>query len=281
MAQANEALELSSNSGGELTEDVSEVLGDFGLASVEVSVYQATLALGARPASTIARKAGLKRGHTYNVLQSLMEKGIVQEFLKNGVRHFTCSPPKTLLSIVDRRAEEIASQKERLLRVIPFLEQMRNPLSSQPKVRFFQGVEGIKEIYEDMIRVPGQPIYAVTDIAYSWTFVEGEAYEWLQNFISRRAERDVWWYGIMNLSPATDMALRTRKWIKREVRTVQNLDLRVEISVFGPKVAITSTHQEQIGVLIENDEIATTLRNMHQAAWHVLPEWKESRTTPL
>ena len=253
--------------------EVSSALRDFGLTDVEVSVYQAALALGSRPASVIAHKSGLKRGHTYNVLRTLMEKGIVQEFVKNSVRHFTCSPPTSLLSILDLRQDELMRQKERLSRVVPELEKIRNPISSEPKVRFFRGLDGIKEIYEDMLRVPDQDIYAVLDVQYSWTIAGGEPEEWLDSFIRRRAEKNIGWRAIINRSEASDQAVQNRRNVKRAVRMIEGVDLQVEISIYGPKEAILSTADEMVGVLIENDSIAETLRSLHKTIWQCLPEY--------
>jgi HTH-type transcriptional regulator, sugar sensing transcriptional regulator len=256
-----------------VAENVVAVLNDFGLTDVEVMVYKALLSLGSRPASAIAQKASLKRGQTYNVLQSLMDKGIVQEYVKNSVRHFTCSHPRTLLSILQHREDKLAVQKQKLLQVIPQLERLRSPLSTQPKVRFFQGVEGIKEVFEDMIRVPNQNIYGVSDIEYCWTFIDGEGRDWINNFITRRAARNIWWLGIMNKSEATEYALKTRRWMKRQVKLVEGLSLRVEIDVYGSKVGITSTYGEMLGIIIESEPIADTLRNIHQTIWKTLPEY--------
>lgn len=253
--------------------EVSDALRDFGLSDVEVAVYQAALSLGSRPASVIAHKASLKRGHTYNVLRTLMDKGIVQEFVKNSVRHFTCSPPTSLLSILDLRQDELSRQKEQLRRVVPALEKIRNPISSEPKVRFFRGLEGIKEIYEDMIRIPNQDIYAVLDVQYSWSIAGGEPEEWLDSFIRRRAEKNIKWNAIVNRSEASDNAVRNRRNVKREVKMIEGVNLQVEISIYGPKVAILSTADEMIGVLIENEAIAETLRSLHKTIWPCLPNY--------
>ncbi len=253
--------------------EVVSALSDFGLSDVEIAVYQTLLALGARPASVVAQRSGLKRAHTYNVLQALMQRGIVQEYIKGSVKHFTCSPPQTLVSMMDRREQELAEQRENLEKVLPQLERLQSPVASQPKVRFFQGFEGIKEVYEDMLRYPNEIIYGATDIAYSWTFTKGEGQEWIRRFIKRRAEQNIWWYGIMNRSKETLEALTVRPWLKRKVKLVDNLNLPVEFQVYATKVAITSTHGEMLAILIENVHIADTMKSVHQAIWNTLPDF--------
>ncbi|MCB0360843.1 MAG: hypothetical protein KDD44_14440, partial [Bdellovibrionales bacterium] len=130
----------------QLAPEVVEALSAFGLSESEIAVYQATLQLGTRPASVIAQKAGLKRGHTYNVLGQLAQKGIVQELVKNSVRHFTCSPPERLIGLLEHRESEISRQKDLLRQAIPKLEALRNPNHAQPRVRFYQGEAGVREI---------------------------------------------------------------------------------------------------------------------------------------
>lgn len=253
---------------------VDSILIDFGFSEVEVSVYKAALVLGSRPASVIAQKAGLKRSHTYNVLDSLMKKGVMQEFVKNSVRQFTCSPPQSLLSILERRRSELDRQKQQLEEIIPQLESLCNPLS-RPRVRFYQGVDGVKEIYEDMISVPERHIYGVCDARHNFTFVSTLERSWINDFINRRAERGIWWYGIVAASEESMHELAVRVWKNREVRLLSNTYIGVTINIYGEKVAITSTNEETIGILIENETIAATLKSFHQTAWNLLPRYPQ------
>lgn len=255
------------------TPEVVSALQEFGLSAAEIAVYQALLALGPRPASIVAQRTGLKRGHTYNLLKSLMDMGIAQEFVKNSIRHFTVSPPSSLVSMLELRADELERQKQQLRKIVPELERLRDPARRDPRVRFFRGLEGVKEIYEDMLRYPGQDIRAVLDVQYSWTVQGGEPQEWLLSFIKRRVERDIWWRAILNRSERSDFAVSTRPNTKREVKMVEGLDFSVELSIYANKVALLSTGDEFIGVLIENDPVAESLRNLHCLAWAVLPDY--------
>lgn len=252
--------------------EVQEVLSEFGFNDGEIAIYRAILELGSRPASVIALKAGLKRAHTYNIIAQLMDKGIVQECVKNGVRHFTGSAPKTLFTLLENRERELEQQKQKLLRVIPLLERTQNQRLAQAKVRFFKGSDGIREIFEDMLQLPGQPIHGVMDFAGSWSTLEGNA-EWVKTFIARREARDIWYYGIVNQSEASDHAITDRPSVKRELKKIQGFDLWAEISIYGSKVALISTRQELVGVIVESTPIANTLRSLYEGIWRVLPNY--------
>ncbi len=254
--------------------DIHSALKDFGLSEPEVKTYLASLELGPQPASVIAKKAGLKRGHTYNMLALLIQKGIVQEFTKDKVRYFSSRSPSTLLNILDHREEQIEIQKQKLLRIVPGLEKLSNPLLVQPKVRFFQGVEGIKEIYEDTIRVPNQPIYGLGDFEYYFPEQhDKELNDWIWNYATRRAKRGVWYIGIVNKSKMSDLAFKKRRDQKRKLKMLNGIYLPVEINIYGDKVAMASTYRDMVGLIIEDAPIAETFRNFHQAIWKFLPDY--------
>ncbi len=262
---------------GEDLQQIDQALEDFGFNNLEVEVYRALLKSGSRPASVIAEQANLKRAHTYNILNSLMDKGLVQQFLKNGVKQFSCSPPTSLLTIVEQREDRLASQKKQLTEILPLLQQLRNPLAAEPKVHFFRGSDGIKEIYEDMLRTPNITIYGLIDVKYTNNFADDDNMRWLNSFVRRRAERNISWHGIINRSEDSDIAVGSRHPAKRQCKMIEGVELPVAVEVYNSKVAITSTHHESVGFVIENENVAAALRNAHQAIWPFLPDYPQSR----
>jgi sugar-specific transcriptional regulator TrmB len=249
-------------------------LEGFGLSSAEIRVYLALLELGAQPASIVARKAGLKRGHAYNVLAVLMEKGVVQEFVKKGVRIFTCCSPTGLLSLLEQRAEDLESKKRSLLESLPLLEGIIHPLAVQPKVRFFQGIEGIKEIYEDTLRFPDQNLYAVGDFEHYFPRQNSpELNDWMWEYCNRRAKAGIHYIGIINKSDTSDLAFKRRKGQKRTFKMLRGVDLPVEVNIYGDRVAVISSSRDMVGLIVEDKPTADTLRNFHQAVWAMLPDY--------
>ncbi|MDD4319918.1 MAG: helix-turn-helix domain-containing protein [Candidatus Peribacteraceae bacterium] len=257
-----------------LSRTALQSLQGFGLSEPEISVYLALLELGTQPASVVARKAGLKRGHTYNVLSLLMQKGVVQEFEKKGVRTFTCTRPAGLLSLLERREEGLEGVKRQLLQSLPFLESIINPLAVQPKVRFYQGIEGIKQIYEDTLRFPDNDLYALGDFEHYFPRENSpELNDWMWDYCNRRAKAGIRYIGIVNKSPTTDLAFKRRKGQKRTFKMLRNVDLPVEVNIYGDRVAIISSSKDMVGLIIEDKPTADTLRHFHQAVWKMLPDY--------
>lgn len=252
--------------------EVSSVLSEIGLSEPEVAVYLATLESGSRPASIIAKKARLKRGHTYNVLGSLIQKGIIQVFVKNGTRYFTSSAPDSLVSLVEHRELAIAEQKRKLVDLVPKLQRLANPHSAPPKVRFFQGVHGVREIFEDTLKLPHQPIYGLLDLDYSCS-LNVELRDWMVNYAERRTQLGICYYGIIKRGSAADVAIKTRPSSLRKLKAIEGIPLPIEIVLYPEKVAILSTHDEMIGLIVESKNISDTLTKLFMAVWNVLPEY--------
>ncbi len=261
-----------------ISPQLQQVLSEFGLTPAETRVYLCSLALGPRPATTLAQKAGLKRGTTYNVLTSLMQKGIAQEFVRGNVKQFVCSPPAQLLSSVDERANGLLSLKEKLRQFLPELEQIVSPHVSSPKVRFFHGIEGIKEALDELLAGDGERIYGVADLKDNWTTVAGQTYPWVQRFISRRSEMGIWYYGIVNHWDPDDRFVRDRTAECRELRVAENLQFPSEVMIRGSQIVMISAVRERMGIVVDSEEIAKTLTSMHIALWQLLEPRHEAPT---
>ena len=242
---------------------------------MEIKVYLSGLAIGAQPVSVIAKRSGIKRSHCYNVISQLMEKRIMQEFTKDKMKFFNCRPPATILSIIEHRATELEAQKRKFLQAIPELEKVRNPHLAPPKIHFFQGVEGMKEIYEDTLKFPNAEIFGIADFDYCLPKDGTKDFnKWLWAYTVRRAKKNIRYYGILNKSASGDYAYRQRKAQNRVLKMLHGIHFPVEINIYGDKVAIVSIYLDYVGIIVEEPNIAASLRNLHKAIWKFLPDYK-------
>ncbi len=250
------------------------LLEQLGLSYQKAKIYLCSLEIGAQPASVIAKKTGLKRSHTYILLGQMKDEGYIQEYVKDGVRHFVSCSPATLLSMLTNRSQEIEVRKEKLVRMLPTLDAIRNPLTTQPKVRFYQGIEGLKEVYNDTIREPLDAIYALCDWEHLFPAEHSEElHDWMWEYADRRAAKNIQFFAIGNKSKESDIAYKRGRKQKRKIKMLTGVYLPVEIMVYGGKVALMSTKDDMVGVIIEDQAIADTLRNFHKAIWPLLPAY--------
>lgn len=237
-------------------------LEKLGLNKKEVSAYLALLELGQGTLADLARSAKIKRTTLYDIVKSLKEKGLASTIRSGGRLLYTAEDPRSLQS----RLEE---QRLLLTSVLPELLSIANALPLKPKVRYYEGTDGIKEVYRDTLRYPGQKMYAwVSDSMinkFDSAFI-GDYY------IPKRIEKKIWAEVIASNTPTGEKfrdgdrtSLRTTRLFGTETNP-----LSVEINLYGPDRVGFMSIDDKIGLIIESTPIACTLRSIFKQQWESL-----------
>jgi HTH-type transcriptional regulator, sugar sensing transcriptional regulator len=255
-----------------------EILREIGLTEPESLVYLASLEAGAEGASVIAKRAKLKRGQTYNVLNSLISRGLIQEFERSGTKQFVASSPETLLSYLERREEELERNRDELLQALPTLEKLRGPSVIPPKIRFFQGLDGVREVIMDSIQVPDSEVFAFIDLEKRNIDLGPEASDFIDDYAATRIERNIWLYAIV---PQNSLAKEDKHRgasgpiMRRHFRTLPGYNPTAEIFIYRGRVSIVTCWKQKIALTIEDESIYDTYVALHQALWKLLPKTDE------
>ena len=101
-----------------------QALCGFELSDAESAVYAATLALGSAQVSLIARRAGINRAYTYDILFALCKKGLVQEAAEGNIKQFISAPPHRLVALIEKKERLLARRKRALIRALPDLQKL-------------------------------------------------------------------------------------------------------------------------------------------------------------
>lgn len=121
-----------------------DVLEDLGLSEAEAKIYLTLLETGSTLAGPIIKKTGLHRGTTYQILQRLIEKGLVSFVIKAGKRYFEATDPNRFLEILKEKEEKIQE-------ILPSLIQKRELGKEKQEVNVYSGYKGIKTACENML----------------------------------------------------------------------------------------------------------------------------------
>jgi sugar-specific transcriptional regulator TrmB len=239
-------------------------LQSLGLKEEESRVYYALLQLGGSYVSAIARKAGVHRVVCYKILEGLVEKGLVSSFTKNNVKHFAVESPTILV----RKQQEKLEAAERLL---PELLSVTNALAYKPKIQYYEGVEGMKNIFEETLSAPGDML-GYTNLAKLPAVIPPE---FLRDWARRKIAKGI---KTRMLSPHTPEALSYLKTYYPEgfdpnlveilFINPRQFNFQYEITIYGNSVAILSLNENELmGLIIESPVYADTQRAIFQLAW--------------
>lgn len=234
-----------------------------GLTETEGKVYMALLELGGSPVSTLARRAKLPRVNCYHTLENLVKKGLASFVTKDKIRYFNAESPQKIINFIEEKAQYAR-------KILPELLSITNTLALKPKIKYFEGIEGIKNILEDTLTVKKELL--------GYSNLKGAA-EVLGDYIPRYAERK-----IKNrlktriISPSSAEAF---DYIKKyyphnfppeliEILFVNPKEFwfEHEITIYDDKVAVISLHkEEQIGMIFESPVYANSQRAIFNLAW--------------
>jgi sugar-specific transcriptional regulator TrmB len=234
-------------------------LVEIGLEKREASVYLALLSLGESPVGTIAKFAKEKRPTAYTVLDKLTIKGIVSSRRKRGLIYYRALDPS--LFVEDQYNKYISAKL-----ILPSLNDLNQKYNLTPQISLYEGKDGIINIMEDTLSTNTE-ILCWANIPDAVDTVLSDYYP---IYIAKKIKKGIKLKGIFTYSKR---ALDFKKNGKKEFREVyivppacNGASLNNEINIYDNKIAIIS-HKDQIGVVIENENIANSQRYIFNFAF--------------
>ncbi|EKD48276.1 MAG: transcriptional regulator TrmB [uncultured bacterium] len=239
-------------------------LEDLGLTEEESKVYLALLELGSSYVSVIAKKAGVHRVSCYHTLGNLVDKGLVSTFTKNRMKFFAIENPKIL---VNKLEEKYAKAKK----LLPELLSITNTLVYKPKIQYYEGLEGVKNIFEETLNADKE-LLGYTNLAILPDVVTGD---YLREYAIRKMKKGI---KTRMLSPISGKALSyldkyypkdfDRNLVEIFFVNPEEFMFEYEINIFGNRVSIVSLKPDELmGMIIESPIYAKTQKAIFNLAW--------------
>jgi len=237
--------------------DVDEALKEIGLNWVESRVYLATLELGSSTVLPISKKSGVKRTYCYDLLADLMKRGLVSFAPHNGRRQYSAEDPK--------RIEEMLQAKiSRFSEALPQLRSIYNNTVEKPAIRFYEGKEEVKNIYELFPKAKSIDFIAFPDFLYEYL---GDYFADLSERVHKNKVK------VREIVPFKNKDAAYIQDFDQELQEVRFLpkeaNLATDIAILDDKLALVSYAKEIHGVLIESKSIVDTHRYMFDLIWEM------------
>ena len=244
------------------TLQIQELLSQIGLSSKEISVYLGLLELGKGTVSQISRKAGINRTTGYDILDSLLTKGLVSVSGKEPKQEYIAESPDQITKYLEEKIKRDQEALEQTKKLLPELKTMHN-VNDRPRVRFYEGIQGLIDVYEDTLTAK-EPIVAYA----SYEDMHSLLSKYFETYYKRRAEAGIHARGIV---PATPMAYERRELNEKERRELslvpkEKFGFTPDIEIYDNKIMIASW-RERLGIIIESAEIADAMKKIFELAW--------------
>ncbi len=249
-----------------------QLLKILGFSEKEITVYLSVLEEGSAKGALIAKKTGLNRTTVYDIVEGLIQKGLISKFKKGNTMFFHALDPRQLLTYLDREKQETISlidrKKKNVEELLPELISLQDTASARPKIEFFEGEKGLREAYEDSLTCRGGML--------AYTNVQ-TMFEALPNFFpqyfQRRVTKKIPIRAIFVQNPKSIERAELNQTELRETRFVPNPELiwTPEVKIYNDKVLIASW-KEKVAVILESKEYADLQKIVFELLWSVLPK---------
>jgi sugar-specific transcriptional regulator TrmB len=240
---------------------MKNLLGDLkeaGLKEKEAKIYLAILELGEANIAQISQRSGINRSTVYLALKTLKEKGLLLTVKKSRTLLYAEDPRKML--------GDLEKKKAVLERVMPNLLASFAFIDKKPEVKYFEGEEGIKKIYEDVLKMPNSEMLAWYSNEYKEFFDEKFFFDY---FIPERKRKRIWLRSIYPEDAAMRALASNNEEQLRQSRFVNNekFKLESEICLYANNKIGIIAYKDQLGVIISSQTIFNTLKSIFEVMW--------------
>ena len=224
-----------------------------GLTEGEAKVYIALTELGSSTVGPIVKKASVAYSNIYDILQRLIEKGIVSYIIKNKTKYFQAVSPSNLIDYLDKKEKDIQSQKESLKKILPQLEKLQE-FKPKQEAEIFLGKKGLKTAYEKILSNTNKKD------KHLFFYIHEEKYA---------KESDLFYFSIQNILKKVGIrGISNEKGRKSEVtKKMKFIDYKFvdfpipgNIEVCKDRLLLVSWEKPIIAVLIHSGSIADNFR---------------------
>lgn len=250
-----------------MDQSIEHELTSLGLSAKEARVYLALLPLGRAPASILARRTGIGRSMAQYLCKQLVQRGLLRPTQEGATIYYVAETPDVLVAQATRTRDDAALQVERAHRLTGPLKSLLSPLTKLPRVRYYEGVDGIIELYEHVL-ASGQPncifsVYVEHFDPRLKTYME-------ERYLPARVKAGLPSWIIYNDLPLTHEFAALDAELHRVSMFLPRDDYPFESAchIYGENVAFLSLHpSDMTGVRIENARIAELQRTAFRLAW--------------
>ena len=242
---------------------------NLGLTDKESRVYLASLELGEAPVQDVARKAGVNRATTYVMIEQLTSKGLMSSIERGKKRLFVAESPDKLSTRVRLQITELEEKLGGFKRILPDLHALYDTSGERPRVRFFEGEEGVLGLIEEQHEFLESGIEVrqlVNQDDYIRVFGKHDAHSKQRE---RSTELDIHYRVLFTSAHPIESTAKSHHRHVVDARRLpsEKFPFHGELVVIKNRTHLIAYHGKVFGVIIESEQIAGFTSCLFDLAW--------------
>lgn len=243
-----------------------EELRELGLSEGQVRVYSAILELGTGSLNAIHEKTGFERRAIYDILNKLIEKGLISYTVEQGKRTYQCANPRVLGEEIEKRRAALDELRKKL----PKINQAY--ALSKPKIRaeVYRGNAAMKTLLEEALDY--EATYWIGGNSGVESQTGQDMKQWFKKWTEKRVEQKRFMYDLVDYGTYLEdfppgNITKHKKYLYKYCQLPEQLRSPMVIIIFGNKVAQVLWGRQSFAFVLESEEIKESFMKYFHYFW--------------
>ncbi len=249
------------------------ILREIGLTEGESRVYISLLKLGSTTSGPLTDHSRVSRSKIYNVLERLIQKGLVSFIVKEKTRYYQAEDPVRIQQYLDEKEKEFKKQKIEIDSLMPFLLKQKDSAKVLSEAQIYKGFKGVQAIIEHLYLKlkKGDTFYS-----FGLPTTQEEKYHdyWRKDHL-RRIKAGMICLALFNQGAAREILKNRNSYKGCDARYMPiQIDTPAWILVYKDVTAIILQGEEGLAIEITNKEIADSFKQYFEAFWKLTKKFR-------
>lgn len=223
--------------------EIIDQLKKFGLNQSEITVYIFLLQNGLSLPPLVSRETKIARTNCYNIFNTLIEKGLIEEKIDGKRKAYLAKSPESLIDMLD-------NQKNEAIKLLPDLQAMYAIERNKPVITYYSGWEGIRELFYQTFETTKIFFIGSLDI-----FKPTEAF--LKYYLDELKVKEIT-FELISSSTTDKVSYETFSNLTINSFPQSNPQLPTAILVWGENVAFITPDNQPYATLLRNKSLSET-----------------------
>lgn len=233
-------------------------LKKIGLTDSEIKVYKALLKLGSSSVSNIQEETNIERRYIYDVINKLIDKGLVSYTVEKGKKTFQITHPNKILGYIDEQKAKLDQNTQQIHNILPNILKLYEENKAEIKVEILRGKEGVKALGEDMLNFKSN-----YHIGGNGSVQQYMPIFW-KHYNKKRIKKKVMWHDLI-IEGTLMETFKDNESAKKELKEIKYYKYKTiprelgsphAVSVYGDKIAMVLWSDSPFIIIIQNKDIA-------------------------
>jgi len=232
---------------------MKEELQKLGMTKSEAIVFELLVKYGEISGSQLAKKSGIDRSTTYNLLDSLNKKGFVSYVIKNGLKTYQLSNPENIKKFAEEKVQ-IANS------LIEEIKKISKKEHQEEIVEIYEGKNAPRVMYNLYVNQKNQKFLTYGGYGKMFSTLEPEMVGYIKKF---RINKNSLYAFISKDYPNKEKL----NIITKNIKQTNFTSIPAGFTIGSDSVIFHIYEDESKVILIKNQLVAKIMRELYETAW--------------